>query len=108
MDGQRVFQLTFDCGTSKRVVVEPSAAQVSSDAGLLPFRQLDERLGLTQQLAACLTDRRHVAYVDHTLLEMVRMRVSGPISYPSSGQRGLTNPKRQRGNMCFFLADASG
>lgn len=36
MDGQRVFQLAFDCGTSKRVVVEPSAAQVSSDAGLLP------------------------------------------------------------------------
>jgi hypothetical protein len=28
-------------------VVVPSADQVSSDAGLLPFRQLDERIGLT-------------------------------------------------------------
>lgn len=77
MDAQSAFQLGFDFGTSKPVVVAPSAAQVSSDAGLLPFRQLDERLGLTQQLAGCLTDRRHVGYVGHTFLEMVRMRVYG-------------------------------
>jgi len=77
MDAQSAFQLAFDFGTSKPVVVEPSAAQVTSDAGLLPFRQLDEQLGLTQQLAGCLTDRRHVGYVGHTFLEMVRMRVYG-------------------------------
>ena len=46
---QSAFRLTFDFLTSKPVVVEPSAGQVSSDAGLLPFRQLDERLGLTRQ-----------------------------------------------------------
>lgn len=77
MDGQSAFQLAFHFGRSKPVVVEPSAAQVSSDAGLLPFRQLDEQLGLTEQLAACLIDRRHVGYVGHTFLEMVRMRVYG-------------------------------
>ncbi len=77
MDAQSAFQLAFDFGTSKPVVVAPSAAQVSSDAGLLPFRQLDEQLGLTQQLAECLTDRRHVGYVGHTFLEMVRMRTYG-------------------------------
>jgi hypothetical protein len=77
MDAQSAFQLAFDFGTSKPVVVEPSAAQVSSDAGLLPFRQLDERLGLTRQLAGCLTDRRHAGYIGHTFLEMVRMRVYG-------------------------------
>jgi len=60
MDAQSAFQLAFDFGTSKPVVVEPSAAQVSSDAGLLPFRQLDERLGLTEQLAGCLVDRRPI------------------------------------------------
>lgn len=77
MDAQSVFQLAFNFGTSKPVVVESSAAQVSSDAGLLTFRQLDEGLGLTRQLAAALTDRRHVGYVGHTFLEMVRMRVYG-------------------------------
>ena len=77
MDAQSAFQLAFDFGTSKPVVVEPSAGQVSSDAGLLPFRQLDEQLQLTEQLAACLSDRRHVGYVGHTFLEMVRMRTYG-------------------------------
>ena len=37
MDAQSAFQLAFDFGTSKPVVVAPSAAQVSSDAGLLHF-----------------------------------------------------------------------
>jgi hypothetical protein len=77
MDAQSAFQLAFDFGISKPVVVEPSAGQVSSDAGLLPFRQLDEQLGLTEQFAACLIDRRHAGYVGHTFLEMVRMRTYG-------------------------------
>lgn len=77
MDSQSAFPLRFDFGTSKSVVVEPSAAQLSSDAGLLPFRQLDEQLGLTQGFAACLTDRRHAVSVTHTFLEMVRMRAYG-------------------------------
>jgi hypothetical protein len=49
--------LRFDFGRSKPVVVEPSAAQLSSDAGLLPFRQLDEQLSLTAGFAECLSDR---------------------------------------------------
>ncbi len=77
MDAQSAFQLGFDFGRSKPVVVELSAAQVSSDAGLLAFRQLDEHLGLSEQLAACLTDRRHGGSIGHTFLEMVRMRVYG-------------------------------
>jgi hypothetical protein len=62
---------------STPVVVEPSAAQISSDAGLLPFRQLDEQLGLTRQFAEALTDRRQAGSVDHTFLEMTRSRIYG-------------------------------
>src|ERR1700682_2305141 len=99
METQSVFQCAFDFGTSKLVVVEPSAAQVSSDAGLLPFRHLDERLGLTRQLAACLTDRRHVGYIGHTFLEMVRMRVYGILAdYPDQNDHDLL-----RGDPVFKL-----
>ena len=70
-------QLSFNFFDSKPVIVEPSAVQVSSDAGLLPFRQLDEQLGLTQQFAEALTDRRQAAFVDHTFLEMPRARIYG-------------------------------
>ncbi len=77
MVSQTAFQLSLDFPTSKPIVVVPSAEQVSSDAGLLPFRQLDERIGLTRQFAESLSDRRHVGYVDHSFLEMTRMRVYG-------------------------------
>jgi hypothetical protein len=74
---QGAWQLSFDFFGSRLVVVEPSATQVSSDAGLLPFRQLDEQLGLTRQFADALTDRRHVGHIDHTFLEMTRARIYG-------------------------------
>ena len=70
MVSQTVFQLTLEFLTSKPNVVVSSADQVSSDAGLLPFRQLDEQLGLTRQVAARLTDRRSAGSVGHTFLEM--------------------------------------
>lgn len=57
--------------------IEVSDAPLSSDAGLLPLRQFDERIGLTAQFAAALDDPRDPDLVDHTFLEMVRMRVFG-------------------------------
>jgi Transposase DDE domain group 1 len=73
---QPVWQETLDFfGTP--IVVEPSAGQLSSDAGLLPFRQLDERLRLTHAFAAVLNDPRDPDLIEHTNLEMVRSRVYG-------------------------------
>jgi hypothetical protein len=74
---QSAWQLSFDFLGSKPVVVGPAATQVSSDAGLLPFRQRDEQLGLTRQFAEALTDRRCAGYIDHTFLEMTRARIYG-------------------------------
>lgn len=59
----------------KPVVVENSAGRLSSDAGLLVVREFDERIGLTQQFAAALQDRR--LQPTHSLLAMVRQRVYG-------------------------------
>ena len=87
---QSAFQISFDYLRSKVVVVEPGAAQVSSDAGLLPFRQLDERLGLTRQFVEALGDRRHVGYLGHTFLEMTRMRVYGILAdYPDQNDHDV-------------------
>jgi Transposase DDE domain group 1 len=57
--------------------IEVSDAPLSSDAGLLPLRQFDERIGLTAQFAAALNDPRDPDLIDHSFLEMVRMRVFG-------------------------------
>lgn len=59
------------------IVIEPSRAALTSDAGLLPLRQFDEDIGLTQAVANALTDRRDPELVSHTMTEMVRSRVFG-------------------------------
>lgn len=90
MNPQAAFQITFDFFTSKPVVVEPSAAQVSSDGGLLPFRQLDEQMGLTEQFASALVDRRKGGYIDHSFLDMARMRIYGIMAdYPDQNDHDV-------------------
>jgi hypothetical protein len=74
---QSDWQVSFDFLAAKPIVVEPQQAQLTSDAGLLPIRQLDERLGMTAQLAAALADPRDPRTSEHSFLEMVRMRVYG-------------------------------
>jgi Transposase DDE domain group 1 len=59
------------------IVLEPSRTALTSDAGLLPLRQFDERIGLTRAFAAALDDPRDPALTEHTFPEMVRARVFG-------------------------------
>ena len=59
------------------LVIEPSPGQLSSDAGLLPIRQFDERVGLTWSFAEALDDPRDPERTEHPFLEMVRSRVYG-------------------------------
>lgn len=75
---QGVLPLEYDLLPGLPVRVEAVEEQVTSDAGLLPIRQLDERLGWTAGFAA----QRRDARVDptHSLLEMVRQRVFGIIA----------------------------
>ena len=69
--------LLFDFLPDRPVVIETSNACLSSDAGLLPIRQFDERLHFTQFLAAALDDPRDPRLVEHTVLEMLRARLYG-------------------------------
>jgi len=87
---QSVWQKSFDFLGTQPIVVEPSAGQLTSDAGLLPIRQFDEQIGLTEQFAGALDDRRHEPFVDHSFLQMVRMRVFGILAdYPDQNDHDL-------------------
>ncbi len=77
MNLQSVWQATFSFFSGKPIIVEPVEAQLTSDAGLLPIRQFDEQVGMTAQFAKVLDDPRCPEDVDHTFLEMTRMRVYG-------------------------------
>ena len=57
--------------------VETSDAPLTSDAGPLPLRQFDQRIGLAQQFAQALDDPRDPDLIEHAFADMVRMRVFG-------------------------------
>lgn len=77
MSIQTVWQATFKFWGKLPVTVEPSQAQLTSDAGLLPVREFDEQIGLTRRFAEALDDPRSCKFCDHTYLEMVRSRIYG-------------------------------
>ena len=71
-------QVTFDFqGLRQPIVARFDQAHASSDGGAVLLKAVDERLGLTQRLAAGLTDRRQAGKVEHELIELVRQRVFG-------------------------------
>ena len=78
MSLQGVWLERLEFHSKKPVQVENSAGRLSSDAGLVVVRELDERIGLTAQFAATMRDARHEP--EHSLLSMVRQRVYGIIA----------------------------
>ncbi len=72
---QTVEQLAFDFIPQKPIIVQSCRQQITSDAGLLPIRQFDQRWRYTSRLAACFKEGR--CDPTHTLLQMTRQRVYG-------------------------------
>lgn len=76
MSIQTAWQHSFDF-FGKTLLVEPSQSKLSSDAGLLPFRQFDHQFRLTESFAAVLDDPRDPDLIEHSFLDMTRLRVFG-------------------------------
>jgi hypothetical protein len=75
---QDVWQLSLGFFPGKRVAIEPVEEDISTDAGLLLFRQFDQQRGFSAGFAQQLDDTRRDP--EHTTLEMVRSRVFGIIA----------------------------
>ncbi len=78
MVSQEVWTLELGFHPQKPIQLEPVPEYLSTDTGLLLFRQLDEQLGLTEAFAGQVNDLR--SNPDHSILEMVRSRVYGIIA----------------------------
>jgi hypothetical protein len=77
---QPAVQGTFSFFHNLPIVVEAAAVQLTSDAGLLPIREFDERIGLTRSFAAVLDDVRDPELLAHPFLQMTRSRVYGVLA----------------------------
>lgn len=64
-------KLQFD----RRVHLEFRGATITSDAGLLACRELDDALGLTETATACLQESRGGRNVQHQLVPLLRQSV---------------------------------
>src|SRR3974377_1148563 len=74
MSIQFVPHVSFDFSSWRPVQVEVSTAPLTSDAGLLPVRQFDERIRLTEQFAGALDHQRDSTFTQQSLLSLVRER----------------------------------
>jgi hypothetical protein len=63
-----LFQMKFN----RSIRVEARPERLTSDAGAVVLREVDERLGLTEGLASKLVDSRDQNRITHPLAEMVR------------------------------------
>ena len=61
------------CG--KTVVAKFDGGLLSSDAGILVLREVEQRLRVADRLAACMVDRRAPELITHTLAEIIRFRL---------------------------------
>jgi hypothetical protein len=75
MSSQTVEQLSFDFLPHLPLIVQRHQGQLSSDAGLLPLRQFDQRWNYTARLAECLVDPKPSC--QRSLLSMTRQRLFG-------------------------------
>jgi len=69
--GKDALRVDFD----RAVKLEFHGARVSSDAGLFPYRDLDEAAGLTESVATDLFDFRTGANSQHTMTALLRQSV---------------------------------
>jgi hypothetical protein len=61
------------CG--KSIVARFDGGCLSSDAGVVVLREIEQRLGVSKRLAACIEDPRAQAQVVHGLADMIRFRM---------------------------------
>ncbi|HLN33591.1 MAG TPA: IS1380 family transposase [Gemmataceae bacterium] len=78
MSSQGAQQLSFDFLPDFPVIVQPSVGQMSSDAGLLPLRQFDQRWNYTARMAQCLFDPKPSR--EQSLDSMLRQRIFGIVA----------------------------
>jgi hypothetical protein len=60
---------------TKPLEVRFDGGAVSSDGGLLVFREIEDRLHLADRLASCLNDPRNPAQIEHPLGEIIQFRM---------------------------------
>jgi len=60
---------------NKKVEVQFTTEQISSDGGLLFLKEVDKNIKLIDRIAHCLEDNRHASYVKHGINSLLNQRI---------------------------------
>lgn len=92
--------MTFGRLARRAIVAEFTGGEVSSDAGLMLIRQVDQHYGFSQQMAACFTDHRDPSRVEHSIEAMVAQRLYGLVQ----GYEDLNDHETLRADVMLGMA----
>ncbi len=75
MEEDTPLPFAFPAAARKKVSAAFDGGMLSSDAGVLLLRNVEQQLGIAQRLSACLKDKRDPNSIKHTIAEMFRLRM---------------------------------
>lgn len=100
MAEQAVQTMLFPALFSKPLVATFDSPHQSSDGGAILPKAIDDQLGLTARLAACLSERRQAGKIEHDLPTLIRQRgfglACGYADANDAAQRGTPENRNQR------------
>ena len=83
----------------KKVLASFCGGSITSNAGILLFREIDQELGLSKRIAALIPDSRNPLQIEHSVLTMIKQRVFGiGLNYED-----LNDHTHLRGDECFKI-----
>lgn len=79
----------FPAVRRKKVSAAFDGGRLTSDGGVLLLAQAERRMGICEQLADCIADRRDPSRVVHALDDILRARVLASITGDAAGNRHI-------------------
>jgi len=70
-------ELSFPSFDRRKIEANFAGGNVSSDGGIMLLREADRRLGLVAALDAVLPDPRHLVFITHRQVDLLRQRIYG-------------------------------
>ena len=67
--------LKFKDVSGKKVTVDFTGGDVTSDAGVLALKEVAKKIGIIEYLAETIGDDRHQSYVKHDIEELLHQRI---------------------------------
>jgi hypothetical protein len=75
MDGSTLPLPGLSPVSGKRIDARFDGGLLSSDGGILLLREVDQRLGVADRIAACINDPRAPDHITHSLVDIIRFRL---------------------------------